>query len=231
MTPDPGDDLRVVALVPARDEASSVGETVQALRFPGIDEVVVVDDGSDDGTASAALAAGATVLRIPRPAGKGAAMEGALRRLPPADVWLFADADLGASAGTLSRLVDVVISGSADLTVAVLPPQPGGGLGNVKRGAAVAVRALSGFEPRAPLSGQRAITAGCLAAVRPLAAGFGVETAMTIDAIRAGFRVFEVPLDGLTHRPTGRGPRGFAHRGRQGLDIARAVMARAVRLR
>ena len=45
-----------------------------------------------------------------------------------------------------------------------------------------------------------AATAGCLAAVRPLAAGFGVETAMTIDAVGAGFRVEEVPASGL-HAP------------------------------
>ena len=59
-------------------------------------------------------------------------------------------------------------------------------------------------------------------AVRPLAGGFGVETAMTIDAVRAGVRVVEIPIEGLEHRPTYRTPRGFLHRGRQGWDIARA---------
>jgi hypothetical protein len=75
------------------------------------------------------------------------------------------------------------------------------------------------------------LTAACLAAVRPLAGGFGMETAMTIDAVRAGCRVVEIPVAGLTHRATGRGLRGFLHRGRQGLQIALASMARAVRLR
>jgi hypothetical protein len=59
--------------------------------------------------------------------------------------------------------------------------------------------------------------------VRPLADGFGVETAMTIDAVRAGLRVIEVPIDALDHRPTFRDPAGFLHRARQGWDIARAV--------
>ena len=54
---------------------------------------------------------------------------------------------------------------------------------------------------------------------------------MTIDAVRAGFRVVEIPVPGLTHRATGRTLRGFVHRGRQGLQIARASAARAVRLR
>jgi hypothetical protein len=57
-----------------------------------------------------------------------------------------------------------------------------------------------------------------------------METAMTIDAVRAGLRVVEIPIDGLSHRPTGRGTRGFAHRARQGLDILAAVAARAVPL-
>jgi hypothetical protein len=218
------------ALIPARNEEDLVGETVKALRSLDV-EVVVVDDASTDATAAAALAAGATVLRIGVRAGKGRAMEGALHRLPPADVWLFADADLGGSATGLGVLLDTVRGGDADVAVATFPPQSGGGLGLVRRGASFAIRRLSGFPAAQPLSGQRAITSACLAAVRPLASGFGVETAMTIDAVRAGFRVVDVAVPGLTHRATGRGVRGFAHRGRQGVDIARAAAGRAIRLR
>ena len=222
---------RVVALIAARDEEATIGRTVRAISRSGPAEIVVVDDGSSDGTAAEALAAGATVLQIPGGVGKGGAMEGALRRLPGADVWLFADAVLGGSADGLRALVDVVKEGRADLAVALLPPQEGGGLGMVRRASASAIRWLSGFQAQQPLSGQRAITADCLTAVRPLAGGFGVETAMTIDAVRAGFRVVEVPVPGLTHRATGLTAKGFAHRGRQGAHIARAAAARVVRLR
>ena len=86
-------------------------------------------------------------------------MEGALRRLPPADVWLFADADLGGSAEGLRAVVDEVRDGRADLAVALFPAQDRGGLGMVRRAAAAAIRRLSGFEAQQPLSGQRAITA------------------------------------------------------------------------
>ena len=226
-----GEASRIVALVAARDEEATVRSTIEALLRLPIDEVVVVDDGSSDATTSAALAAGATVLRIPGHAGKGGAMEGALLRLPPADVWLFADADLGSSAAGLDTMLDIVVSGRADLAIALFPRQEGGGLGTVKRSSAGAIRLLSGFRADEPLSGQRAITAACLDAVRPLAGGFGIETAMTIDAVRAGFRVVEVPVPGLTHRATGRSFAGFMHRGRQGVQIARAAAARAVRLR
>jgi hypothetical protein len=95
----------------------------------------------------------------------------------------------------------------------------------------VGIKTLVGYGADEPLSGQRALSSACLAAVRPLAGGFGMETAMTIDAVRAGLRIAEVPLEGLTHRATGRGVRGFVHRGREGLHIARALGVRAVRLR
>jgi hypothetical protein len=225
-------EVRVVALVPARRESDRIADTVTALASIGrFEEIVVVDDASEDGTASAALAAGATVLRVPERAGKGVALEGALRRLPPADVWLLADADLGTSAAGLAGVLDEVLAGRADLAIAGFPALEGGGFGVVNRFSARAIRALCGFDAIQPLSGQRAITAACLAAVRPLAGGFGVETAMTIDAVRAGFRVMEIPIEGLTHRATGRSWRGFLHRGRQGADIGRAAALRAVRLR
>ncbi len=221
----------VVALVPAHDEEDRVADTVRALSMiPGVAEAVVVDDGSRDRTAAEALAAGATVLRIPRRVGKGAALEGALRRLPAADVWLLADADLAGSATALAWVLEEVLEDRADVAIAALPPQGEGGFGTVKRNARRAIRALSGFEAREPLSGQRAITDVALQACRPLASGFGVETGMTIDAVRRGFRVVEIFAD-LHHRPSGRSVRGFLHRGRQGADIARAVAVRALRRR
>jgi hypothetical protein len=100
----------------------------------------------------------------------------------------------------------------------------------VKRAAARAIRILGGLRVREPLSGQRALTGKALETVRPLALGFGLETAMTIDAARAGLRVVEVPAE-LRHRPTFRDLRGFAHRGRQGWDILRAVVPRAIGVR
>ncbi len=223
--------LRVVALVTARNEGDRVGATVAALRaIPSVTGVVVVDDGSRDATASAALAAGATVLRGRWPAGKGRALEGALEHLPWPDVWMLADGDLAGSARALEGLLEPVLAGRADLCIATFPPGQRGGFGLVKRFAARAIRALSGFEASEPLSGQRVVRGSALATCRPMARGFGVETAMTIDAVRAGLRVVEVGLP-LTHRPTGRDLRGFTHRGRQGLDIVLALMPRALGLR
>lgn len=223
----------VVALVAARDEGDRIGETVTALRaLQPVAEVVVVDDGSRDETAPRSLAAGATVLRLDRPRGKGRALEGALARLydRAADVWLLADGDLAETAASLEAVLTPVLAGDADLVIATFPPPQAGGFGIVKRAARHAIRLGSGLDVREPLSGQRALTAEALEAVRPLARGFGVETAMTIDAVRAGLRVLEVPAQ-LGHRPTYRDVRGFAHRGRQGWDILRAAVPRMLGLR
>jgi glucosyl-3-phosphoglycerate synthase len=220
-------DRKVVALVAAHEESARIAATVTALHGV-VDEVVVVDDGSSDGTGSAALVAGATVLRASRRRGKGRAVEESLERLPPADIWLLADADLGLTASGLGSLVDVVREGSADVAIAAFPKLGGGGFGIVKRTATRLIRAACGFDAREPLSGQRALTAAALAVVRPLAPGFGLEVAMTIDAVRAGLSVVEIQIEGLSHRPTGLGARGFAHRARQGADILTAVAARAI---
>jgi glycosyltransferase involved in cell wall biosynthesis len=220
----------VVALVAARNEADRIRSCVLAVR-PLVDEVVVVDDGSRDGSAAEALAAGAAVIRTGRPRGKGRALEGALLRLHPAERWLFVDGDLGGTAGELGQLLDLVADGVADVAVAVVPPGPGGGFGMVKRATALGIRTLTGFEATEPLSGQRALSGAALEAVRPLASGYGVEAAMTVDALRAGLRVLEVPVAGLTHRPTYRDLPGFVHRGRQGLDIALALAPRAFAVR
>jgi glycosyltransferase involved in cell wall biosynthesis len=220
---------RTVAVVPARDEADRIAETVRALRgLPGVDEVVVVADGSRDGTAAAAWAAGARVLSSRRHVGKGRAVDRALDAVT-ADVIVLADGDLGSSAAELVPLLREIVCDRADLAIAVLPPQ-GGGFGVVKRTSRWAIRRLSGYDAEEPLSGQRVATMRALASCRPLARGFGLETAMTIDAARAGLRIEEVAAD-LHHRPTGRNARGFLHRGRQGLDILLAVLPRMLRRR
>jgi hypothetical protein len=218
-------DRTIVALVAAHEESGRIASTVSALHAL-VDEVVVVDDGSEDATGSAALLAGATVLRASRRRGKGRAIEEALERLPSAKTWLLADADLAQSAALLGPLVEAVQQGRADVAIAAFPKLAGGGFGIVKSAARRLIRATCGFDAREPLSGQRALSAAALATVRPLAPGFGLEVGMTIDAVRAGLRVVEIPIEGLTHRPTGRRPRGFAHRARQGVDIVGAVASR-----
>lgn len=218
--------MTTTAIVPAKDRADSVGATVTALRaLADVDHVVVVDDGSSDATAEAATAAGASVVRLPRNRGKGGAVEAAVRAAPGVDVYLLIDADLGTTAGLAEALLAPVLAGEADMTVAVLPSAGRrGGFGSVRRFAAAGIRRATGFEPRAPLSGQRAVRGELLRSLT-LASRFGMEVGLTIDAVRAGARVVEVDV-AMDHRHTGRRLAGFRHRGNQGLDIARALWPR-----
>ena len=218
--------MTTVALVPAKDRADSIVATVAALaRLDAVDRVVVVDDGSTDATANLATAAGATVVRLPVNRGKGGAVAAGLAAAPDADVYLLIDADLGDTAGLGEALLGPVLAGDADMTVAVLPSAGSkGGFGSVRKLAAEGIRRATGFEPRAPLSGQRAVRGELLRSL-PLAGRFGLETALTIDALRAGARVVEVDV-AMDHRHTGRRLAGFRHRGNQGLDIVRALWPR-----
>ncbi|MGH3239661.1 MAG: glycosyltransferase family 2 protein, partial [Spirillospora sp.] len=66
----------VAVIIPAKDEADRIADTVKAAHeLPGTGLVVVVDDGSSDGTGRAAREAGARVVRHSRNRGMGAAME------------------------------------------------------------------------------------------------------------------------------------------------------------
>jgi hypothetical protein len=83
------------------------------------------------------------------------------------------------------------------------------------------------FFATAPLSGQRALSRRALEVATPFAFGYGVEVALTVRALRAGLRVLEVPTR-MSHDATGRDVAGFAHRGRQFLHVARALVRLAL---
>jgi glycosyltransferase involved in cell wall biosynthesis len=217
-------------IVAARNEADCIADTLAALRdvFPGA-AIWVADDASDDGTAELAMASGAKVVSRGRPHGKGAnvsaAAEAALSDCDPAGLFLLCDGDLGASAARLLPLVAAVKEGECDLAVAAFGQRIGGGFGLALGFARWAIRRCCGFEAAAPISGQRAMRVEVLRAALPFAVGYGMELGMTIDAVRAGYRVGEYELD-LTHRATGRTLGGFVHRGRQLLDFVRAYLSR-----
>jgi glycosyltransferase involved in cell wall biosynthesis len=224
----------VLVVIPARDEAERIAATVEAaLVLPGVRDVAVVDDGSRDGTADAARAAGARVLVLKRNHGKGGALDRALRSLaaePGGEgrYLLFLDADLGASAANAAPLIEAVHSGGLAMAIAAPPPQPGGGHGFVVRLARKGIRSACGFEAEFPLSGQRCLTRAAYDRARPLAWRFGVEVGLTIDLVRAGYAVAEVSAD-LRHRVTGKDFKAQIHRARQYRDVWLALAVRKVR--
>lgn len=234
---------RVACIIPAKDEADRVAATVTAARaLPGVETVIVCDDGSSDATATHAAAAGAVVVSHERNRGKAAAVESAVNGLGvieqrdqrlEAGTLLLLDADLGESAGRCGPLIDAVVAGRAALAIAVLPAQQtadgqqAGGMGLVVGTARRGIAELTGWTPRAPLSGQRCLTRRAFELASPLAPGWGMEVGMTVDVLRAGLRVEEIDVD-LTHRATGSDLASQLHRAGQLKDVTRALAARGL---
>lgn len=233
---------RVAAVVPCKDEAARIAATVRAVAaLPQVARVVVVDDGSTDDTAGVARQAGAVVVRHVRNRGKAAALETGVRHvrdLERADdgatarpaALLFVDGDLEDTAANLGVLTEAVLDGTAAMTVATLPAQAtaGGGRGLVVRLARDGIERLTGFRPVQPLSGMRCLSPAAFEAATPLARGWGVETALTVDVLRAGLPVLEVPC-ALQHRVSGSDWRGQLHRAAQYRDVWLALVRRGWR--
>ncbi|MBE4694438.1 glycosyltransferase family 2 protein [Brevibacterium casei] len=236
----------IAAVIPAMNEAERIAATVASTKLiPGVDIVMVVDDGSADDTGTVARRAGAEVVTHRKNKGKAAAMmtgafairnreisEAALGQPPQHRALLFIDGDLEDSAVNTAPLAAAVLAGEADMTIAILPAQKrkGGGFGFVVGLAKKGIAELSGFEATQPLSGMRCLSREAFDAALPFAAGWGVETAMTIDVVNAGLRVEEVECD-LHHRVTGRDLKAQLHRAAQYRDVARALLARRMRSR
>lgn len=213
-------------LVPAYNEAERVAATVEGLRR-AIPEgrVIVVDDGSADGTARLARDAGAVVESMSRNMGKGNALNEAFERVSPADedILLFVDADLGLTSAEASALLGPVLSGEADMTVAKFRVRGKGGFGLAKNLARWGIRRFgAGFDAKAPLSGQRAMRAGLFKEIGGLESGYGMEIGLTINVLRRGGRIQEIEVD-MADNETGRDLAGWRHRGRQFWHIARVL--------
>lgn len=202
--------------------------------IPGVDLVLVVDDGSLDNTQDLARKAGAVVVRHSHRRGRSASIEtgaavigmrdeeGALPR-----VILLMEPGLGNSATGAAPIVAAVVENVADMAVALTD-----GAARATNGTSVAARravaALSGWSPLQPLSRIRCLTRDALESALPLARGGGLEVALTLDVISAGLTVTEVECE-MRHRaskPSGR-PLGRLSQYR---DVMMAISSRRVRL-
>lgn len=197
------DDQHVAAaLIVAHDAARRIAATVRAaLAIPGVDLVLVVDDASTDNTQQLARKAGAVVVRHSHPRGRTASIETgasviAMRDEPgrtPRAILLLPGV-LGHHAVGAAPIVAAVAEHVADLVVARAD-----GRARVEgpstKVARRAVERASGWTPEEPLGPVRCLTRDALEAAMPLAHGTGLEVAMTLDVMHAGFTVTEVECD------------------------------------
>jgi glucosyl-3-phosphoglycerate synthase len=232
--------LRVSVCIPARDEERTVGSVVgvvhRELTAAGggvdlVDELVVIDDGSDDATAERARRAGAVVVSAPGPAeGKGQAMAAAAAATS-GHVVVFLDADVeNFAAHFVTGLVGPLLLEPELVLVKAFYDRPlhGETSGGGRVTELVARPLISLLFPelsgiRQPLAGETAVRRTVLDSLT-LDPGYGVELGLLVDVAEAyGVRsIGQVDLGVRVHRN-----RPLEELGSQATDVLRAGLARA----
>jgi glycosyltransferase involved in cell wall biosynthesis len=180
--------LKVAALVPAYNEENTIGAVLEALAGCAlIDEIIVVSDGSEDGTVQAAAACEkVTVIDLMENRGKGGAVKAGLDRCE-AEILLILDADLiGLTKAHIESLLNPVLTGEALMSVGIF-----------EKG-----RVATDFAQKmAPfLSGQRALKRDLLENISDLdLSRFGIEVALHSYAEDNELTTEIVQLPDLSH--------------------------------
>jgi dolichol-phosphate mannosyltransferase len=196
----------VCVLLPTMDEVETVARVVGAFREAGIENVLVVDGGSTDGTQAAARDAGARVV-VQSGRGKGQAVREAVRDHISATYVLMADADATYDAADAEAMLDPLLAGEADHVIGnrFADMRPGAmtrlnRIGN--RVINLAFRTIHGEGYRDILSGYRAFTRESFLRLHLTADGFGVETEMAVECVKNQVPVAVVPVT-YRERPGG----------------------------
>lgn len=179
--------MRAAVVIPAHNEEQTVGQVAAVCaKADSVDEVIVVDNASTDGTTAAARAAGARVVHCSEQ-GKGQAMRAGVAATD-AEVILFLDADLlRLRPDHVDRLVRPVAQGSAAMT-----------LGMMDRGPELNPLFINAL-PR--LTGQRAVRRDLFESLDPEdIRGYKVEAALNARADELGSEVTAFICEGLWHR-------------------------------
>ena len=190
---------RIVVVIPAYNAAQTVGAVVRASK-DHIGQVVVIDDGSRDETASVAAAAGATVLRHELNRGKGAALKTAFAHALERgyDAVITIDADGQHLPHEIPKFIrcraetgaDLIIGGRAHLFEEMIPRRR-----MANRFSAWTIRWASKTDITDAQSGYRLYSAALLRGVRLRTDGYDLESEVIVRAGRAGFRVVTTPID------------------------------------
>jgi len=189
----------VSVVIPALNEAESIGTVVRSMPWDLIAECIVVDNGSTDATAETARAAGARVVSSPR--GYGAACAaGARAATATSDVLVFLDGDGSDDVSAMQRLVEPIERGEADFVIGsrMRGKAEPGALNAAQVFAAKMigslVKLLYGFR-YTDMGPFRAIRRECLEAMQMCEMTYGWNLEMQIKALKMKLRVVEIPVD------------------------------------
>ena len=189
----------VDVIIPALNEASAIGGVVKSLPRPLVREVIVVDNGSSDGTGEVARAAGATVVREDRRGYGRACLSGLAALRADADIIVFIDGDGSDRPEDIEAVVAPIAADEADLVIGSRMR------GTVEPGALTVQQRVGNRIAALWLEhrfGQRATDLGPLRAIRRVNLDrlgmsdpdYGWTVQMQIAAARAGLRYAEVPV-------------------------------------
>jgi glycosyltransferase involved in cell wall biosynthesis len=191
------EDFRPAALVPAYQAARTIGEVASGLRRC-VPRVLVVDDGSTDGTGEAAAAAGADVLRLPENGGKGTAIRAGLGHLLASDAThvAFVDGDGQHDPRDLPALLDAARAGD-DFVIGSRMEDPEAIPAYRYRTNEIGSKVLSrmtGLAIEDGQSGYRVLSAPLLRKLDLNARGYIIETEILLKAAHHVTRVRHVPV-------------------------------------
>ncbi len=190
--------MGLLVVIPAYNEAARIGSVVRRVREAGF-PVLVVDDGSRDGTKGVACDAGAEVLEIPKNGGKGAALRRGFRWVleRPYEAVILMDADGQHDPGELRLFKDAITRKEADFLVgdrmncsAGMPPLRK--LTNAIMSGLIS--ALARRPVRDSQCGYRAVRREVLASLDLRTCRYEIETEMILEAARKGWRFGVVPI-------------------------------------
>jgi glycosyltransferase involved in cell wall biosynthesis len=187
--------------------------------------IVVLDNGSTDGSAQRAAAAGATVLTVHR-RGKGYVLRAALDRVR-ADCYVIVDGDGTYASDDVARLIEPVARGEADMVVGArdLMARPDA-MRPLHRWGNRLIASFLNLCFRANLkdilSGYRVLSGAMVRNLPLLAPGFEVETELTLECLERGFRILEVPI---SYQARPEGSRSKLNSFKDGYRILMTIMA------
>ncbi|WP_048159724.1 glycosyltransferase family 2 protein [Thermococcus barophilus] len=194
---------RISVIIPAYNEEKRIGKVLQ--RMPDfIDEIIVVDDGSEDRTSEVARELGAEVIRLEQNQGKGRAMSEGIKKAN-GDIIVFIDADGQHKPEEIIKLVEPILNGEADFVIGSRLIKAQGERPLIRKISnfitTSLIRLKLGINVRDTQSGFRAIRREFLPEIE--SKRYEVETEVLIKAVKKGARVKEVPVSMIYGIETG----------------------------